>query len=199
MRQPLVRQVQGLTLIELMIVVAVMAVLAVLAAPSFHDMILMQRLRAVNAQLVTDLQFARSEAVQRQNIVRLSFRSDDTRSCYSIFISRLSITGQRCNCLLGEGSACTSINTTEVRTVTVPRALGLTVLPPNGEVDAFGFSPVTGGLVTIPSDSASVPLASALIETRIDDVRRLRTSVTSAGRPSVCAPNAAAMQVTSCP
>ncbi|HRC39206.1 MAG TPA: prepilin-type N-terminal cleavage/methylation domain-containing protein, partial [Rubrivivax sp.] len=44
------------TLVELMIAIAVVAVVLVLAAPSFRELIEMQRLRSVNAQLVTDLQ-----------------------------------------------------------------------------------------------------------------------------------------------
>lgn len=57
------RRVLGLTLIELMITIAVVGVLLALAAPSFYEFMLVQRLKGVNAELVTDLQLARSEAV----------------------------------------------------------------------------------------------------------------------------------------
>jgi prepilin-type N-terminal cleavage/methylation domain-containing protein len=187
---------RGLTLIELMIVVAVMAVLAVLAAPSFRDMILVQRLRAINAQLVTDLQFARSEAAQRKRPARLVFSSNASQSCYVIYTAQGN--GQRCNCLLGPGAACTAAGTTEIRTVVVPTSLGVTLLPVANTVDAFGFSAITGGLISIPSDSVSTPLAAALLETRVDATRRLRTALNQSGRPSVCAPDAAAMQTTPC-
>ena len=62
---------RGFTLVELLIVVAVVAIILVVAAPSFRDMILMQRLRSITAQLVTDLQFARNEAVSRGTLLRL--------------------------------------------------------------------------------------------------------------------------------
>lgn len=199
MRAARIRAV-GFTLIELMVVIAVVATLALLAAPSFQDMILMQRLRGINAQVVTDLQFARNEAAARSQIVRINFGSDSAQTCYAIYTSGGNST--RCNCLLGAGAACAS--GTEIRTVSVPRnnavQLSWTIPLPGGVLDsAFGYDPVTGGLVSIPSDQASQPLGSAIVEARIDDERRLRTTVLQSGRPTVCAPNAAKMQVTACP
>mgnify|MGYP003435327453 CR=1 FL=1 len=59
---------RGLTIIELMIVVAVLGVLIALVAPSMRGMISTQRVRGVNAGLVTDLQYARGEAARRRSI-----------------------------------------------------------------------------------------------------------------------------------
>jgi type IV fimbrial biogenesis protein FimT len=190
---------RGVTLVELIIVCAVVAVLAMLAAPSFRDMVLMQRLRAINAQLVTDLQYARSEAAQRKTVVRLLFKSNSSQTCYAIYISPLG-GGTRCDCLLGAGNACGVSGTgmTEVRTVSIPRNLGVTVMPPSGGVDAFGFSPINGGLVSNASDSAVPPPPFARLETRVNAARSLRTEVSPAGKPSVCAPDAQTMQVTPC-
>ncbi|MBL0296209.1 MAG: hypothetical protein IPQ21_03190 [Betaproteobacteria bacterium] len=68
-----------LTLVELMVVVAVVAIVLTLAAPSFRDFILLQRLKGINAQLVTDLQFARSEAVARGTLMRVQFLAERQR------------------------------------------------------------------------------------------------------------------------
>ncbi len=73
MLQPLSRpqrvcRSNGLTLIELMIVLSVLATLIVLTAPSFKRMIDVQRLRSINSALVTDLQFARSEAAHHSPV-----------------------------------------------------------------------------------------------------------------------------------
>jgi type IV fimbrial biogenesis protein FimT len=186
----------GLTLIELMIALSVVAVLALVAAPSVRDMILMQRLRAINAQLVTDLQFARSEAASRSQVVRVVLEQNTTQTCYALFTSRSN--ALRCSCLNGVNSACSSGLTSEIRTVVVPRSMGVTVLPLSGQPDAFGFDPATGGLISIPSDTVSSPLAAAQLESRIDEARRLRTLLNQAGRPTVCAPDSATMQVTAC-
>ena len=190
---------RGFTLIELMVVVAVLGTLVMLVAPSFRDMILMQRLRGINGQVTTDMQFARSEAVSRGRIARVALGFDANQTCYVIYTS---INGsQFCNCTLGAGSACpagaNSSNWTEIRTVSVPRSDGVTLAWPTGQT-TFGFSHVTGGLVSIPTDDNVAPIASVQIDARIDDDRRLRNRIQQTGRPTVCAPNSARMQVTTC-
>ncbi len=62
-RQPASR---GLTLIETMVVIAVLGILLALAAPSFRDFIATQRLKGAANELVSDMVYARSEALARQ-------------------------------------------------------------------------------------------------------------------------------------
>lgn len=61
----------GFTVIELMAVVVVTAVLITLAAPAFLDLLARRRLEGVANGLNADLQYARSEAVSRQQDVAL--------------------------------------------------------------------------------------------------------------------------------
>jgi type IV fimbrial biogenesis protein FimT len=204
-RRPFRRR--GLTLVELLIVVAVLAVLATLVAPSVRDLVLMQRLRSINSQLVTDLQFARSEAVARGVMVRFGFNLGASgQTCYVIYAQAASF-GARCNCSQGAGSACSGITgATELRTVSVLRSSGVAFADPDpaDPIDPatawLAFDPVTGGLMTSPTDVAPGPLALFAIQTRIDAPRRLRTSINQTGRPSVCAPSGAEQrtQVTPC-
>jgi type IV fimbrial biogenesis protein FimT len=56
---------RGFTLVELMFVVLILAVLVGLAAPSFAELIRMQRIRAVAVDLYGDITLARSEAIKR--------------------------------------------------------------------------------------------------------------------------------------
>ena len=62
---------RGFTLIELLVVVALAAVLAALVAPSFNEQIARRRLEGVATDLSTDLQFARTQAVDDRATVQV--------------------------------------------------------------------------------------------------------------------------------
>ncbi len=197
---------EGFTLIELMVVVALLAILGTLVGPSFQDMILKQRLRGVNAQLVTDLQFARAEAIRLGRVGRLDFRSSTAQTCYSIYYvttDENSSSIPACNCLSGAGNACSDPKTIELKTVGLPRSSSVIVTSKDpvtqDDYPAFGFDPVTGGLVRFPADNDTVALPGIQLDTIVDeDKRHLRVNVVQSGRPTVCAPSAATMQVTAC-
>lgn len=182
---------RGLTLVELMVVVAVAAILVLVAAPSLQDFVLMQRLKGINAQLVTDLQFARAEAAARNQLVRLRFTTDTVNTCYVIYTATPGVapTTERCSCLLGPGNACSATpSMTEVRTVTVARTDRVIVDRRRGigQDEAFAFDHRTGGIFSIPTDNDEVPLNSYQIDTYIDTARYLRAVVGISGRPTVC-------------
>lgn len=68
----------GVTLVELLIVIAIAAILASLAGPSFSDFINRTRQSSAVSQLVSDLNRARSEAIKRNTPTLLCVRSTDT-------------------------------------------------------------------------------------------------------------------------
>lgn len=182
---------RGFTLIEVIAAVTVVGVLLTLAAPSMYDYILVQRLKSTNAQLVTDFNFARSEAVTRNMILRVVFDSDTNNTCYVLFTNPTGAgTSQRCDCKLGPGAACSGSASTssEVRTVVIPRSTGVTVtaLGNNATGPAVGFDNVTGGLVSIPNDTGGTQVTSFNAETAISSSRLLRTTLAGSGRPTVC-------------
>ena len=185
---------RGLTLPELLVALAVVAILIAVAAPSFRGLIEVQRLRGINSQLVTDLQFARNEAATRGVPLRVIFAFDANTTCYSLYTSAGSVplfpnpNSFRCNCLSGPGNACNGVpGTTEVRTVSILKSLGVEVLPLDGR-SAFAFDPATGGLLDIPTDQPSLPLAQFRVEAFLDPARRIFNILNQAGRPSVCSP-----------
>lgn len=186
----------GITLIELMVVVAVIGTIVALAAPSFREMILMQRLRGISGELVTDLQFARSEAVARRDFARVHFRADDSQTCYTIYTAATNAT--RCNCLLGPGAACAG-GMVEIKTVSVPRNLGVVAAPQALQPVAFAFDWRTGGLYLIPTDNVPRPIELFVAETYIDNSRKLATRLNAAGRPLVCSPSGSTMTEPGCP
>ena len=197
------RTQRGFTLIELMVVVAVLAIIATLAAPSFRDFILMQRLKSINAQLVTDLQYARSEAATRGRLLRLNFTATSDMTCYALFVTTsvddVPANSRNCDCSLGANAACsTTMDTLEVRTAQVPRNLSVQLEIPTGWPPSFAFDPVTGGLMSTPADNPSEPLSQVRVTASIDSVRALRTVVNQAGRPIVCIPSGSTMAGTAC-
>jgi type IV fimbrial biogenesis protein FimT len=183
----------GFSLIEALVAVAVLGILLALVGPSFKDYLLVQRLKSINAQLVTDLNFARSEAVTRNNFARVVFRNDSTtQTCYTIFVNPPGVgPANRCNCNLGPGAACTG-GSIEIRTVQVLRSSGITVTAPGNSTPgtnpfpAVGFSNLHGGLLSIPTDISSQPAPQFNIEVAARPTLLLRTVLGRNGRPTVC-------------
>lgn len=61
----------GFTLIELLITISIAAILMAIAAPSFRDLIAGQKIKTASYDLMSALQFTRSEALKRNADVSL--------------------------------------------------------------------------------------------------------------------------------
>ncbi len=66
------KRTQGYTLQELLVTLAIVAIIAAFATPSFQNMIANQNVRAATGDLISALNFARSEAVKRNRVVTVS-------------------------------------------------------------------------------------------------------------------------------
>ena len=181
-QQPAHRKQRGFTLVELMIVIAVLAVIATLAAPSFNNFILTQRLKAISAQFTTDVQFARTEAVSRNQFVRLRFSGNVNESCYVIFTGANNIA---CDCI---NTPVCAVTAQEIRTVRVPSNLGVNLaaatVPPRFRVD-----PTNTGILTDPINPFGGGGSNDFtVNIGIDNARTLRTVISLSGRPAVCVP-----------
>jgi type IV fimbrial biogenesis protein FimT len=160
---------KGFTIIELMTVVVIAAVLVTLAIPSFRELIARNRLEGVSSEFVTDLQFARSEAVARNANVGLVTGVAGT--CYTIYQEANPVAGS-CNC--ANTPVCTggpvAIKTVSFGGTGVSATVGTTFL----------FEPVRGSLTG--GDQAAV-LSSAAV------VQQLRAEVLAVGRVKACSPS----------
>lgn len=72
------KQQSGVTLIELMIVLAIAAILTAVAAPSFSSLINSMRQTSVLTKLTGDLNRARGEAIKRNQRILVCVRGTDT-------------------------------------------------------------------------------------------------------------------------
>ena len=93
---------RGLTAIEMAVTLGVAAVLLGTAVPAFQDFRLRREVEAVAAQLETDLQLARAEAVARNEDVRVSFASGAGGSCYVVHAGPAG----SCRCTAGGAVDC---------------------------------------------------------------------------------------------
>ena len=101
-RHPTSRQ-RGITLVEQLIVLAIAVVVLGAALPGFEQMRSRRHLEGTTAQLETELQYARSLAVARNEAVRFSFETRGAASCYVIHSGG----PNECSCIGGQAPVCT--------------------------------------------------------------------------------------------
>lgn len=174
----------GFTLIEALVVVTILGFLLAISVPSISDWIVVQRVKASAAELVSDIKFSRGEAIKRNMRVAIDFRSvASIQSCYAVHTRTIN---RNCNCLQGAGDSCNlafgsgdAFNNAleELKTVSLASSTkvvmaasrNMNFLPPNGLMEA-------------------VPTAFQ-VDFNGQDSRVLRVVTNAAGRPQICAPS----------
>jgi type IV fimbrial biogenesis protein FimT len=168
---------RGVTLIEMVVVIAILGVLIALAAPSMRSMMARQRVQGVNAELVTDLQMARAEVAKRSGastLVAITFGGNGQMSCYTLHTTPTA--GITCDCTRAPGTACTAAGTEEIKTVQLSRATGVAVAAGGGQI------------VFAPPQGLAAP-ANLVIDVQDTTSGQLRTTINALGRPAVCSPD----------
>jgi len=174
-----IRQHDGFSLIEAMVVVAVIAILATVAAPSYIELIGKQRLKGAASVLYGDLQYARSEAVQRNTPVTVTFDTSATPWCYIIH------TGTTCTC--GASGSCTG-SAVNLKNVSGADSSGVTMaLALTGGATEIPFEPRQGMATT----SGNITL------TGINSLQ-VQNQVNLLGRVRLCSPGGAVSGYSSC-
>lgn len=165
-------QRRGFTLVELLVVIALVAIILALVAPSFTSTLARKRLEGVASELATDIQYARSEAVQRNVPVGVVFGTN----CYVVYV--LGDTG-----FPATGCASLGALATALKVVQTPEGISLT--PPVARA-FIAFDPVRGMAVDtagLTDLSGNVNLAHSAGNWQI------RATVTKVGRVKLCSPN----------
>jgi type IV fimbrial biogenesis protein FimT len=125
---------RGVSMVEACCVVAIVGILAGSALPSFRDLQDRRTIEGVASEVRTDLMYARSEAVSRNEGVRVSFHEGAAGRCYVIH------TGARADCSCdGAGPAVCSGGASALKTVNAAR--GVQVL---ANVASLRFDPTNG-------------------------------------------------------
>lgn len=147
--------VGGFTLIELLVAVAIVAILAALATPSFTSLFAKKRVEGLVSELVTDLQLARSESVQRNTIVQLTLGTN----CYVIHAlsSAATVTSANTSCTQNSASTIGS-GEVEIKTVQIISGSPASFSPATGSII---FDPVRG-MATISTGAGTITATSSI-------------------------------------
>lgn len=187
-----------------MIGLGVLAVLVTLAAPSLYDFILTQRLKSIQAQLVTDLQNARSETEAANADVYVHFRvppeGESGLSCYTIYVEASPNPRGKCDCRQAPDARCPQSTTREIRTEQVAADTRVRLaLRSNAPSDAIvGFDRVTRGTLVLLPDFVRPVGGEFVVVARVDDARSVRTTLQRSGRPSACDSGSRSIVGTAC-
>jgi type IV fimbrial biogenesis protein FimT len=170
----------GFTTIELMIVLTIAAVLIAFAAPSFADFLSKRRVDGVMAELVTDLHYARSEAVSRNAPVRITFGP----RCYVIHLA--SASSAECDASTAAPTKTIAPTAAEIKTVQLQAGRPLAI--DTGTSPFFiEFDPVRGTV----ANSAGTGPASVAVRSTTGTAWLLRAVLTAMGRVDTCSPGGA--------
>ena len=160
---------RGVTLIESAIALAVVAVAATTAAPGLQDLVVHKLLEGVAAQLATELQAVRSEAVARNAALRVSFHADPGGSCVVVHTGAKAL----CTCSAAAPANCTGD----------ALLLRATYLPVEQKV---GVGASAGSILFDPLHGTSTPAATVRVTAAPGAIHHV---VNVMGRVRSCSPD----------
>lgn len=181
----------GFTLVEALVTVSILGILLAVAAPSFVDWIATQRVKSSASELLTDIRFARGEAIKRNARTVIAFRNvSDVQTCYTVHTQYTS-TGP-CRCDYGIGVSCNldfesgvdgqKMELVELKTVPIPAASKVTIIATRN----VRFVGATGIQEAPLSTDPDVTFAADIDG---GSSRKLRVVANALGRAFICAPS----------
>jgi type IV fimbrial biogenesis protein FimT len=166
------RRQQGLSLVESLMALAIAAIATGASLPSFQQALEQRRLEGAAAQLHTDLQLARSEAVAQNRTLRISFTQEAGASCYVVH------TGSANACACGpDGAPVCTAGVRPLRSVHFPAGTGVQL---QSNVSSMVLDPAKGTV----SPTGTLRLSGA-------EGRAVHVIVNIMGRVRKCSPGAA--------
>ncbi len=177
---PMPGEQQGVSLVEIMIVVSVMVITMRLAVPSFQEFQERRRLEGYATEMITDIQYVRSEAVTRNKGMRISFGTDTGGTCYLLH------TGDAgdCSCSSGGSAQCSDPSNSTLKSVGVAASQGVRL---QANVASMLFDPIRGTVT--PTGSVNLITNSG---------KTIRQVVNITGRTRTCSPQGSVSGYTVC-
>jgi prepilin-type N-terminal cleavage/methylation domain-containing protein len=135
----------GVTLVELIVVLAILSVLLAVALPSAREFIARKRLEGVAQELVTDLRLLKSYQIQNRpgNGTSISFSSSSNKVCYMLYM-RGNGTFPHCDCGLAADRVCGEASATgkpiAIRQVDIPSTAGITLSASRTQLTVNGYN-----------------------------------------------------------
>lgn len=178
-RQPARRFQSGLSMVESLLTTLISGLLLLAALPGLMDAKDKRRIDSLVAQIETELQYARSEAVARGETVRVGFVNDGGSSCYVVHTG----SPRQCTCLPSGRAEC--VGGGEILRSVAQNALERIHLTSSAR--EIGFDP-THGTVT--------PTTTLRLENPRGD--RVHLVVNIMGRMRTCSPNGGTLGHAAC-
>lgn len=168
---------RGVSMIECCITLAIAGILAGSALPSFKDNLDKRSIEGVSSEVRTDVMYARSEAVARNEGVRVSFYQGAQGRCYVVH------TGDRADCSCDGSGAPAVCSGGAVALKTVAESGGVQFV---ANVSSLRFDP-TNGTTTPAGTVCTVPANGRAVHNVVSLMGRVRTcSPAAPGAP--CTP-----------
>ncbi|WP_144006833.1 Tfp pilus assembly protein FimT/FimU [Pelomonas sp. KK5] len=182
------QSVRGLGLVEIMIAVVVLGVIAAVAAPSFTDMVNRRRVKAVAADISTDLAYLRSEAMTRPFQITLWMNQSPQghgMSCYTIGYQNA---GGDCRSCWQDSPCTEGGEAKETKTSRLPLSNSVSYV-----ARSQGGPAVYEGVLSLSSPRAKPNPVNFAVDVcgnpNASPRAVLRVELNELGRPQTCSPN----------
>lgn len=183
---------RGVTLVELMVVLAIAAVLLAIALPSARDFVARKRLEGVAQELASDLRLLKAHQIQNRpgNGTAILFSHNDSKICYMLYRPGNGRTAH-CDCGLDPEQMCGKAgefgNPVPIRQVDIPKSTGITFTP---DPD-----------VLVVNGHHGLPMFEEALHISVKGARvgEIQVSNSPTGVPSICSKSGVFGAIRACP
>jgi len=168
---------KGFTLIELLITVVIMGILVSLAAPSMFEILESRKLKGAAEKAFADFQFVKTEAIKRNDFVRLDFTGFGSGNdwCYGFKVNA------DCDCTETDSSQPDFCEIDGIKKVTNQDDY-------DGAVTLSNTAPPFAGVASFNPRRGTT--SSGNIEFELSNGRKIKIIVSTIGRIRICSDSA---------